>query len=271
MKLSIFTHITNPDERMDPWKESLSCYEYFADEVVIKGKDWQYEFQWDYIGKVFQQGFDSSTGDWVINMPIDMMFHQKDVKKLRDMLNQYNNYPAVVFPKFKFFTYKKCEFKNFDALAINKKKFPNVKFNGGKDLCLATLDGVVLDQNNIPIVNIPIWNYDTTFRTKEVISEDRARFARAWFRQFNSWDDRGGGTPDEAYNSWIKMVISRLPNHLIRKSMSDHPFFIIEKLDSLKKNQFGYNCFGYLDEIKPDLNSYLNFVKKKIKFHRIKI
>ena len=29
---------------MDPWKESLKCYEDFADEVVVVGEDWDYEF-----------------------------------------------------------------------------------------------------------------------------------------------------------------------------------------------------------------------------------
>ena len=31
-KLSIATSYTNPEERMDPWKEALACYEDLADE-----------------------------------------------------------------------------------------------------------------------------------------------------------------------------------------------------------------------------------------------
>ena len=34
-----------------------------------------------------------------------------------------------------------------------------------------TLDGKVIDYKTVPIVNIPIWNYDTTFRAKEIIIE----------------------------------------------------------------------------------------------------
>ena len=66
MKLSIFTSMTNPDERNDPWKEATRCYEDFADEVVVAGETWPEEFKFDYIGKVFQDGFNQSTGDWVI-------------------------------------------------------------------------------------------------------------------------------------------------------------------------------------------------------------
>ena len=37
MKVSIFTTMTNPEERMDPWKEALNCYESIADEVIVVG------------------------------------------------------------------------------------------------------------------------------------------------------------------------------------------------------------------------------------------
>ena len=40
MKLSIFTSMTNPEERMDPWQEALTCYKDFADEVITVGEDW---------------------------------------------------------------------------------------------------------------------------------------------------------------------------------------------------------------------------------------
>ena len=50
-KLSIATSYTDPETRMDPWKEALSCYEDLADEVVKSGENWPYEFSWDYIEK----------------------------------------------------------------------------------------------------------------------------------------------------------------------------------------------------------------------------
>ena len=37
---SVFTTMTNPDSRNDPWKESLNCYNALADEVVVVGDDW---------------------------------------------------------------------------------------------------------------------------------------------------------------------------------------------------------------------------------------
>ena len=37
VKISIHTTMTKPDERMDPWEESMNCYNDLADEVVITG------------------------------------------------------------------------------------------------------------------------------------------------------------------------------------------------------------------------------------------
>ena len=56
MKLSIFTTMTDPESRMDPYREALKCYEEFADEVVIVGEDWPEEFSFDYRKKV-SRGF----------------------------------------------------------------------------------------------------------------------------------------------------------------------------------------------------------------------
>ena len=38
--------MTNPEERQDPWKEALNCYEDFADEVITVEEDWPEEFSW---------------------------------------------------------------------------------------------------------------------------------------------------------------------------------------------------------------------------------
>ena len=104
MKISIFTSMTNPEERMDPWKESLSCYEDFSDELVIVGEDWDYEFNWVKIGNVFQDGFDKCSGDWVIRMDLDYFFHENDLNTLRKSLNKYKGSPAITFSKHQFFT-----------------------------------------------------------------------------------------------------------------------------------------------------------------------
>ena len=48
-ELTIFTTMTDPQKRMDPWEEALECYNFFTDNVVIVGKDWPEEFSFDLI------------------------------------------------------------------------------------------------------------------------------------------------------------------------------------------------------------------------------
>lgn len=271
MNLTIFTHMTNPDKRMDPWREAIKCYEYFADDIVTVGQNWPYEFDWDYIGKTFQEGYEKSKGDWVINMPTDMFLHENSKDKLFLALKKFEDAPAISIPKFKFFSPLRYEFKNFEILILNKKKFPNIRLDGGPDLCLPTLNGNLIEYNSVPIVNIPIWNYDTTFRTKSIIAEDRARFARAWYNYFNEWGDRGGPSPNEAYDAWLEMVKLRLPRHISKAKIEDHPQFITEKLLGLKKQQFGYDCFGLTETSKTTLDMYFDHFKLKIKFPNIRL
>ena len=92
MKLSIFTTMTDPESRMDPYREALKCYEEFADEVVIVGEDWPEEFSFDYIGKKFQEGFNKSTGDWVIRMDIDTFFHEIQHSRIKNSKHSDANF-----------------------------------------------------------------------------------------------------------------------------------------------------------------------------------
>ena len=256
--------MTNPTERMDPWEEALSCYRDFADEVVIVGENWPKEFKFSYIGENFQEGFDKSNGDWVIQMDIDNFFHENNINQFRKILIQYSDLPTVTFPKYQIFSPDRYHIKSNMCIAINKKKFPDIKMNGGGDLCQPTLDGVLLEPKDFPLIKIPIWNYDSVFKTQEVIAHDRARFARAWFREFNEWGDRGGGTEEEAFKAWVDMIKTRYRNHILRLSIDDHPKYIKEKLKNLSENQFGYDLFGMKNQIKRNLYDYVKAYRLKL-------
>ena len=244
MNLSIYTHMTNPEERMDPWKEALDCYSYFSDDVFTVGDDWEEEFKWNKIGEVFQQGFDLAEGDWVLNIALDMFLHEKHKDKLLYLLKKNEDEPALALPKLKFYDPYRYQIMNFETILLNKKKFKDIKLNGGRDMCIPTLNGVLLEMPNVKFLKIPLFNYDTTFRTKDVIAHDRARFARAWNREFNSYGDRGGGTPEEAFSAWYSMIKERYKNHTNSFDINDHPMFIKNKLMNLDEDRFGFDLFG---------------------------
>lgn len=255
--------MTNPEERNDPWKEALNCYEDFADEVIIEGKDWPKNFEWDIIGKYFQKGFDNSSGDWVIRMDIDYFFHEKYLESLKKLLTKYDDFPAVSFPQYQFFTPDRYQIKTRLCIAFNKKKFPNIKLNGGGDLTLATLDDKLIDPKKVPNINIPIFQYDSTFRTREIIASDRSRFAIAWSNYFGNYGDRGGSTYEEAYEAWFQMIQERYPKHIHKLNINSHPKYIKNKLKLLNNLQFGYEAFGLKNNTKRNFNSYLSGYREK--------
>ena len=149
------------------------------------------------------------------------------------------------------------------CLALNKKKFPNIKLNGGGDLVLPTLNGELIKVSDVPNINIPIYQYESTFRTKDIISEDRARFARAWFRQFGDYGNRGGGTSDLAYDAWFLMIQDRYRKHTFKMKLDNHPVFIKNRLKTVRKDEFGYDAFGLKNLIKREFIYYLKGYKDK--------
>ena len=100
--VSIVTTMTDPSSRNDPWEEALACYREFADEVIIVGNDWPYEFTWSHIGKTFQEGFKKANGDWVLRMDLDYFLHEKDFKNIKKLFIKYEDYPVISFLNFNF-------------------------------------------------------------------------------------------------------------------------------------------------------------------------
>ena len=256
----------NPEERMDPWKEALQCYNSITNDIVIVGQDLEEEFKWNALGKMFQEGFDKSEGDWVINLSVDMFLHENDIDKLIKLIKLYPDEPAIALPKYKFFEPERYQIKSFETIILNKKKYKNILFNGGGDLALPTLDNVVLNQSTVKHIEVPLWNYDTTFRTKDIIAKDRARFARAWFREFQSYGDRGGPTEKEAFEAWFSMIKQRYPFHVNKISLNKHPQFIREKLSNLQAGQFGHSLFGLKDNTRFSIKNKFNQKKIKLKY-----
>ena len=255
--------MTNPEERKDPWQEALNCYEDFADEVIITGKEWPIEFSWEQIGQYFQEGFDRASSDWVLRMDLDYFFHEKDFQKIKNFLIENKKSPVVSFPQYQIFTPERYQVKTRLCNAFNKKYFPNISLNGGGDLCQPTLNGIQLLHKDFPTINTPLYQYDSILRTKEIIANDRARFARAWYRHFNNYGDRGGSEPEEAFDAWFQMIIHRYKFHVNKLIIEDHPKYIKETLLSLDANQFGYSAFGLKDNIKRNIfHRYVGYKHK---------
>lgn len=265
-KISIITTMTDPKSRKDPWEEALTCYNDLADEVIITGENWPKEFSWRHIGETFQEGLDKASGEWVLRMDLDYFFHERDIKNIKKMLNKYTNYPIVSFPQLQFFKPTKYSLRALLSVAINKKFFPEIKLNGGGDLCLPTLENILLDPFKNPISKYPIYQYDSFFRDKTTISKDRARFARAWFREFGNYQDRGGPDDYDAYIAWENMIQSKTVEHFYSFNIKNHPKYIKDKIINLSHEAFGYNAFD-INYLNPDFKTFYMEVKKRTKIY----
>ena len=263
LKISITTTMTDPESRKDPWREALQCYEDIADEVIITGQNWQYDFIWNEIGEFFQEGFDKANGDWVIRMDLDYFFHENDILKIRKFLELNSNEPVIAFPQYQIFTPDRYQVKTKLCIALNKKEFPQIKLNGGGDLCQPTLDNKQLIHSNAPFLNTPVYQYDSIFRTKEIIADDRARFARAWNSYFGNYGDRGGGTQEQAFEAWFEMIQNRFKYHVLKLEIENHPKYIQDRLKNIQPDEFGYDLFGLKNNLNRNIYHYLKGYKQK--------
>lgn len=259
--ISIFTTCTNPLQRGDLYHEALKCYRDLADEVVVVNgggqvtrflsikyinRVWPREFLWPLIGKQFQRGYEACSGDWVIHMDLDFIFHEKDFGKIRQAIKDYPDAPAISFYKWQFILPDRYNLKSRLPLAVNKGKFDKrIKFNGGGDLCQPTLDGNEFNLDEIPQAKVPFYNYEKILKTEDQIVDDQGRMERAYYAHFGKYQLAEDDTELSAYKGWLKMQYGRLQKPHKHISLKDHPIYMQDTIKNLKSNQWGYSGFGY--------------------------
>ncbi len=278
MKISTVTPITNPIKRQDAFPDAILNYLDFADEVIVldggstdgsveylkglpeykSGKlriedmEWKEDFDWRTIGEHYQKGYEMATGDWVFRMDIDYFLHEKDFEKIRTYCEVYiDKSPSLAFLKFQFLLVDRYNLKCRYGLAGNKKMFGDrLTWTGGPNKSQLALDRTYLDFGSDMIVDtrIPYYNYDFSFKEKEVIKKDFYRFAKARFR-FDKLD-WGYKSEEKAWEYFKDMQMKRFNGKSWKKiEIKDHPKYIQEKIKNIKENQFGYNGFDWLSKI----------------------
>lgn len=260
--ISIFTSVTDPIRRGEHYNESIRCYRDLADEVVVVNgggqitnhlgvkyvnHKWPEEFKWDFIGQQFTRGYKACTGDWVLHMDLDWLFHERDFDAVRQTLISNPDTPAMTFYKWQFLTPDKYNLKSRLVVAVNKKIYGDrIKFNGGGDLCQPTLDGLDLTVEDMPEARMNFYNYEKLFKTKEQVLDDVGRMDRAFFNLHEAYQYGVDGSNESAYEGWLRMMLGRLNKPHKAINISEHPRYIQEALKNLKPEQWGYNGFNNL-------------------------
>lgn len=276
MKLSIITTITNPEERQDPYLESIASYLDIADEVVVvnggrptrmedfqtKTKiinlPWPEKWNWKELPIHLNAGLEAATGDWVIKMDIDQMFHENDIAEIRRRLSEIDK-PCATFQKMSVLPHDTFLQKGEVVLAINKKV-------NSKSICFGVDSSEYTDlcrpiyhtstQNEVPYgkvvsfeecgrTGISIWNFDYTFKTQEVTKKEFLKFSLAYEKFFGM--TKWGHTEDQAFEVFMEMMQTRY-RQAVYKITDDSviPKYIRKKYNELNDKQFGHSGWGLL-------------------------
>ena len=99
-------------------------------------------------------------------MDLDYFFIEKDMG-IKDFITENNDQIAIAFPKRQFFTSDRYQLQSKVCLAVNKKKYQEIELNGG-GIFFSTLNERLINVDEIPVCNAPIWNYDMMFKIKKL-------------------------------------------------------------------------------------------------------
>jgi hypothetical protein len=288
MKVSIFTTIgniafKNPDDRGDAWKEALHSYCNLADEVIVvdggsgtyRGEakkylanlgwekvrwyqmKWPIRWGWDELPRHYNFAMSKCRGDWVMPLPCDQVFHEKDREWIRKSLNAIRGCIAT-FHKYSFITWDKYYQKGEYPLAICKKEMPNIGFGLAKDkktdLCWPIFVenindnfmgyGEAVSEKYWYRTGIHFYNYDYTFRTMDQAKEAFWRGSYAWHKYFKEW--KWGDTKERAWEVFVNMKKERYASCPHTAKIEDHPKCMQRRIRLLKPEEFGYNGYGIL-------------------------
>lgn len=284
MKISIITTITNPEENQYPWREAVGNYLSLADEVIIvRGRQediklfksdnwpqhrmrlifapWPEKWHWKELPIHLNAGLAAATGDWIIKMDVDQLFHEVDFPAIRHTLeNDAKNCAVVSFVKKTIVNrnhwYRKCAL----PVAINAA-MKNIRFgiaaDKKTDWCCPILIssqelkskvpiGKIVPESMIFFSGIDVWNYDSFFRTKEKQKEIFWRFAQAHSIAFQN--DSWGASKEESWQIWNKMMEKRRRGQLMPIALNSHPAAIHQRIKEMSPDEFGYNNWGKSNE-----------------------
>jgi hypothetical protein len=287
----------SPDDRQDKWIEALYCFSELADQVIVvngnrfflikqkleRGRvyysgeystpvtskiidqcfflnfSWPYEWNWVELPRHLNAGLEKCSGDFVIKMDIDQLFHEDDFRKVRQKLAECPQHCDVAtFQKMSLTYGKKYYQKGGQPIAFRNKPYIRI----GKDMDKETDLCFPVDMRHgryekvgdyrLPVgrgldrfkTGVTYWNLDYFFKTKEFTRKEFWRFSRAYHRYFDKWSF--GETEEESFRKFLGMMKGRHDRAPYTYKLGDLPKYIRGAVRDLKKEQFGFNAWGLI-------------------------
>ncbi|KKN71754.1 hypothetical protein LCGC14_0418200 [marine sediment metagenome] len=294
--ISIHVNITNPETRGFAYLEAIQSYVDLADEVIVVdgGSDdgsvekiealsdkitvvenhWpQTDWLWDQLARNTKFGYEACNGDWAIKMDLDYMIHERDIKRIRERLDEMltRKFPPMTaaFEKFQFQIADKCFSKSKTHIAVNKKHYGEFlnygrAYDSDTDFMWAIhpeheVNGLYIGKSVIQYagmierIGYGVYCYDLTFMTLKQLEEVRPiyDYARAKYYNSNHSDERVREFASKAMQRLQEFFVERWNSSNWRDiPLKKHPKYIQDRLKAIREDQFGYNNFGWLGDVK---------------------
>ena len=278
-KLSAFTTVTLPEKRCDPWKEAITNYLDFFDEVVVvcghksdeplihaefgdKVKtvysEWPHTWDWNELPKHFNMGLEKCTGDVIVRLDIDYFIHEADKEWFKIYIDAFSKSEAYIARTVKFNVMNKNVgmIKSRIPNIINAKYKDRITFgkavnkNTDWTVPLVNFGGCrkprfeVLDDDRMPLLRIRMYNYDYFFKTEEITKAEFWRFAQAYETKEKKGEWSWGATEEKAWGYWRNMMEGRLRRS--GEGILSHPKYIRDRIKNMPEEEFGNKNFNLI-------------------------
>lgn len=276
MKLSVILLTANPTEKQYAWKEAFASYCALADEVIVVNggkepivfpdtklrtiiKPDPEVWTWSEHAKNLNLGLDEATGDWIIKVDIDWIFHERNLHKIRQKLNssEAQKFPVATMQKYTFYPFRRYIQKGQIPMIINAKFKDKIRF--GKDLTEYTdltypiYWGGNYDESGVPTGKLVkekdwgktgelFWNFDYTFATLEMMKKKWVRMSKSHKEYFGTTD--WGETEEEALKQFITKQQAKHGQSLDIMDSAELPKYIRQRISDLKPEEFGHSAWG---------------------------
>lgn len=202
----------------------------------------------------------NNQSDWFVKFDIDYFFHEKDRNRLYEQLKEAKSRRKVLatFDKYQLIKPLCYYHKGQVPLCINSDYadicfgacankvtdwcYPIAKYRNKhiKEMSYLLPFGTDIDSDDIYNTGIPVYNFDYTFKTIDVIESIQWEFAIAWNKAFGDW--KLGDSKQAALKSFMDRTMHKIKvsDRYIHSTL-DLPSTIRSQVLNISEGQLGHD------------------------------
>lgn len=261
-------------------EEEERCH-IFAPGLLGGAPKWEKDWAWHQFGVSMNFGLEKCTGDVAIKFDADYIFDEGTAEEFKQHIEAWMNdktahpIPPMAFTlqKVNLMTIHYAFKKARPALVVNKRDYPKLKYGMAYRDDPDFVYAIVTEKNKMTdylyhgrsIMEYPaliqdtpgtVWVYDFAFMDAETMEQVsiRSNLAKAKSNEAMLPEARKKIIAEFALGGVRKFMRSRAEGYLFtRVPLSQHPRVIREKVKNITMDMFGYDCFGWIQDKKLNI------------------